>query len=241
MLRIIALLLLLIGVGPANLLADEYAAQRQKMLHTIEQHADSASLYFGAEPMDRQVLEVMGRIPRHEFVPKEVQPIAYRDGAVPIGYSQTISQPYIVALMSSLMQPKATDRVLEVGTGSGYQAAVLAELVERVFSIEIIEELGVQAAERLHRLGYDNVITRVGDGYYGWQPQAPFDIIVVTAASRHIPPPLIEQLKLGGRMVIPVGSQFQVQQLLLVEKSAEGKITTHQILPVRFVPLTGDH
>ena len=168
MFRIIALLLLLIGGSPANLLADEYAAQRQKMLRIIEQHADTSSLYFYAEPMDRQVLEVMGRIPRHEFVPKGVQSIVYRDGPIPIGYSQTVSQPCIVALMSSLMQPKATDKVLEVGTGSGYQAAVLAELVERVFTIEIIDELGVQAAERLRRLGYDNVVTRVWACRFRW-------------------------------------------------------------------------
>ncbi|MEN8177857.1 MAG: protein-L-isoaspartate(D-aspartate) O-methyltransferase, partial [Pseudomonadota bacterium] len=154
------------------------------------------------------------------------------------GYGQTISQPYIVALMTELLEPKADFKVLEIGTGSGYQAAILAELTHQVFTIEIIEELGEQATQRFKRLGIDNVSTRIGDGYYGWPEQAPFNAIVVTAAADHIPPPLIKQLKSGGRMIIPVGGRFQVQQLVMVEKTPEGKTTTHQILPVRFVPLT---
>jgi protein-L-isoaspartate(D-aspartate) O-methyltransferase len=160
---------------------------------------------------------------------------------LPIGYGQTISQPYIVALMTDLLKVNSGDVVLELGTGSGYQAAILSGLVKRVYTIEIIEPLARQAKSRLARLGYGNVTTRLGDGYYGWPEYAPFDGIIVTAAASHVPPPLIEQLKPGGRMVIPVGDRFFTQQLLLVEKTADGQITTRQVLPVRFVPLTGEH
>jgi protein-L-isoaspartate(D-aspartate) O-methyltransferase len=160
---------------------------------------------------------------------------------LPIGYGQTISQPYIVALMTDLIKPRPGDRVLELGTGSGYQAAILAELTGEVYSIEIIEELGKQARDRLSRLGYDNITLRTGDGYYGWEEHAPFDAIVVTAAAGHVPPPLVAQLKPGGRMVIPVGSRFLTQQLVLIEKQADGQLITRQVLPVKFVPLTGDH
>ena len=191
--------------------------------------------------MDPRVMAVLAEVPRHEFVPQNQRPHAYENRPLPIGHGQTISQPYIVALMTDLLQPKAGDRVLEIGTGSGYQAAVLAGLVEKVFTIEIIAELGRQAADRLQRLGYENVTVRTGDGYYGWQEEAPFDGIVVTAAADHIPPPLIRQLKPGGRVVIRVGSRFMVQQLVLVQKDAEGATTTRQILPVLFVPLTGGH
>jgi len=189
--------------------------------------------------MDPRVMAVIAEVPRHEFVPEDQRPFAYENRPLPIGYGQTISQPYIVALMTDLLRPKAEDRVLEIGTGSGYQAAVLAKLVKTVYTIEIIAELGQQAAQRLQRLGYENVTVRTADGYFGWEEEAPFDGIVVTAAADHIPPPLIRQLKPGGRMVIPVGSRFMVQQLVLVEKDAEGTTTTRQILPVLFVPLTG--
>jgi protein-L-isoaspartate(D-aspartate) O-methyltransferase len=160
---------------------------------------------------------------------------------LPIGHGQTISQPYIVALMTELIAPEASDIVLEVGTGSGYQAAILAELVEHVYTIEIIEPLFSTATTRLGRLGYNNVTTRLGDGYYGWDAHGPFDAIVVTAAASHVPPPLIQQLKPGGRMVIPVGGRWMVQQLLIIEKTANDEIITKQIAAVRFVPLTGEH
>ena len=160
---------------------------------------------------------------------------------MPIGYGQTISQPYIVALMTELIEPDVDDVVLEVGTGSGYQAAILAELVGHVYSIEIIEALATRARQDLVRLGYKNITTKLGDGYYGWAEHGPFDSIVVTAAAGHVPPPLIEQLKPGGRMVIPVGSRFMTQTLLLIEKTESGEVITRQFGAVRFVPLTGRH
>ena len=177
-------------------------------------------------------------VPRHEFVPEEVRSHAYEDQPVPIGYGQTISQPYIVALMTDLLDLRPGAKVLEIGTGSGYQAAILSPLTEQVYSIEIIPELGARAAETLKRLGFGNVETKVADGYYGWPEAAPFDGIVVTAAASHIPPPLIEQLKPGGRMVIPIGGSFASQYLMLVEKLPDGGITTRQLLPVQFVPFT---
>ncbi|HID81714.1 MAG TPA: protein-L-isoaspartate(D-aspartate) O-methyltransferase [Chromatiales bacterium] len=191
--------------------------------------------------LDEKVINILGRVPRHEFVPEKLRKVAYENRPLPIGHGQTISQPYIVAIMTDLLQVDEGDRVLEVGTGSGYQIAVLAELVKKAYSIEIIEPLGKQAKERLQRLGYENIELRIGDGYYGWKEHAPFDAIVVTAAASHIPPPLIKQLKPGGRMLIPVGSRFMIQELLLVEKSEQGKVSTQQLLPVAFVPLTGKH
>jgi protein-L-isoaspartate(D-aspartate) O-methyltransferase len=187
------------------------------------------------------VLDALRQVPRHEFVPSAEMRYAYENRPLPIGHGQTISQPYIVALMTNLLRPGTGDTVLEIGTGSGYQAAVLARLTSRVHSIEIIEPLYREATGRLKRLGYGNVVTRSGDGYYGWPEAAPFDAIIVTAAANHIPPPLIRQLKPGGRMVIPVGASFLTQHLVLVEKTAEGGVTTRQLLPVRFVPLTGGH
>jgi protein-L-isoaspartate(D-aspartate) O-methyltransferase len=190
---------------------------------------------------DERVLRAMLEVARHEFVPARLQSEAYMNHPLPIGHGQTISQPYIVALMTDLVAPDADDTVLEVGTGSGYQAAVLAKLVRQVYSMEIIEPLAEQVARRLDRLGYDNVTTSLGDGYFGWPQHAPYDAIVVTAAASHVPPPLIEQLKPGGRMVIPVGGRFTVQYLLLLEKTTNGEILTRQITAVRFVPLTGEH
>ncbi|MCP4381656.1 MAG: protein-L-isoaspartate(D-aspartate) O-methyltransferase, partial [Hyphomicrobiales bacterium] len=168
----------------------------------------------------------------------EVKPFAYQDRPLPIGYGQTISQPFIVALMTDLLDVEAGDKVLEIGTGSGYQAAVLSPLAERVYSIEIVPELGERAGETLDELDFANVETRVADGYYGWPEKAPFDAIVVTAAASHIPPPLVQQLETGGKMVIPVGGVFSTQQLMLVEKQPDGGVTTRQLLPVRFVPFT---
>jgi protein-L-isoaspartate(D-aspartate) O-methyltransferase len=195
----------------------------------------------GDDAFDERVLGALGDVRRHEFVPQHLRSEAYANHPLPIGHGQTISQPYIVALMTDLVNPGVNDVVLEVGTGSGYQAAVLAKLVRRVYSIEIIEPLAEQAKERLERLGFTNIETRLGDGYFGWEEHAPFDAIVVTAAASHVPPPLIAQLKPGGRMVIPVGARFQVQYLLLIEKTLQGQVTTRQITAVRFVPLTGDH
>ena len=187
---------------------------------------------------DPAVLEAMRRTPRHAFVPAGVRDRAYDDGPLPIGFGQTISQPFIVALMTELLGVDSRDAVLEIGTGSGYQAAVLAQVAGEVYSIEIVPALGARAAEALGALGYANVATRVGDGYYGWPEHAPYDGIMVTAAAGHIPPPLVEQLAPGGRMVIPVGGAFATQQLVLVEKQPNGTLTARQLLPVRFVPLT---
>lgn len=189
------------------------------------------------EVTDPATLRAMRTVPRHRFVPESWLDAAYDDRPLPIGYGQTISQPYIVAYMTELVRPKRGQRVLEIGTGSGYQAAVLAEIVDSVFTIEIITELANEATARLKNLGYKNILVRNADGYYGWQEKGPFDAIVVTAAAEHIPPPLIDQLKDGGLMVIPVGTPFLVQMLTLVEKRGK-EYTTRSLIPVRFVPLT---
>jgi len=189
---------------------------------------------------DKRVLQAMRTVPRHKFVPDDFKAYAYEDRPLPIGCGQTISQPYIVALMTELLKVDKEDKVLEVGTGSGYQAAILSQIVREVYTIEIFEELGISAKRRLRELGYSNVKVRIGDGYYGWPEEAPFDAIIVTCAATHIPPPLIAQLREEGRMCIPVGGVFQVQNLMLVEKR-DGKITSRNILPVRFVPMLGKH
>jgi protein-L-isoaspartate(D-aspartate) O-methyltransferase len=221
--------------------ADSVAELRQRMVAEIEADTQETSAAIDKEALDPRVMQAMGRIPRHEFVPDTQKPYAYENRPLSIGHGQTISQPYIVALMTDLLKPEPQHRVLEIGTGSGYQAAILAELTEQVYTLEIIEELARQASQRLDQLGYKNVICRVADGYYGWESAAPFDAIVVTAAASHIPAPLLKQLKPGGRMVIPIGGRFQVQQLMLIEKTADDKFTNRQLLPVRFVPLTGEH
>jgi protein-L-isoaspartate(D-aspartate) O-methyltransferase len=226
------------ATGPGE---DPYAAERQAMLEEIAADVRLTSEALDKEALDPRVLEAMAKVPRHELVPDELRDVAYENRPLPIGHGQTISQPYIVAIMTDLLKFGPGQRALEIGTGSGYQAAILGELGGEVYTIEIIDELGNQARRNLGSLGYSNIEVRIGDGYYGWEEQAPFDVIVVTAAASHIPPPLIKQLKNGGRMVIPVGSRFMVQQLLLVEKDEAGKVTTRQILPVRFVPLTGTH
>jgi protein-L-isoaspartate(D-aspartate) O-methyltransferase len=179
----------------------------------------------------------MGTVPRHEFVPLDQQELAYEDIPLPIGHEQTISQPAVVALMTELVEPRVGKRVLEVGTGSGYQAAVLAEAGCRVWTIEIFGALAADARARLNRLGYTKVTVRHGDGYAGWPEEAPFDAILVTAAADSIPPALLDQLAPGGRLVMPVGDQFPYQQLVLVQKDAAGRLTSRQLLPVRFVPL----
>ncbi len=189
---------------------------------------------------DQDVLAAMERVPRHEFVPEQYRDQAYEDHPLPIGYGQTISQPYIVALMTELLRLESTDRVLEVGTGSGYQAAILAEIVAEVYTVEIIEELAREAQERLKRLGYHNVHVRHGDGYYGWEEHAPYDAIIVTAAPDHIPQPLIRQLKDGASMVIPVGPRGGYQTLWQITKEGD-KIIKRDVTGVLFVPLTGEH
>jgi protein-L-isoaspartate(D-aspartate) O-methyltransferase len=220
---------------------DKFTAARQAMIREIEADVRRTSLQLDTEALDPRVMQALATVPRHALVPESLQDVAYENRPLPIGHGQTISQPYIVAIMTDLLKVAPADKVLEVGTGSGYQAAILAELVDRVYTIEIIEALGTRARASLETLGYENITVRIGDGYYGWQEQAPFDAIVVTAAASHIPPPLIEQLKKGGRMIVPVGSRFMVQQLVLVEKDLQGEVVTRQILPVRFVPLTGTH
>lgn len=220
--------------------ADDYAADRNDMLTVIQAHAQYSKSATGRDYIDPKVIGAMASAPRHEFVPESVKSLAYRDRPLPIGYGQTISQPFIVALMTDLLRVEEDHVVLEIGTGSGYQAAVLALLARHVYSIEIVPELARRAAATLARLNVANVTTRAGDGYYGWPAAAPFDGIVVTAAGSHVPPPLVKQLKPGGRMVIPVGTAFAVQYLMLVEKGTDGRVRTRQLLPVRFVPLTGE-
>ncbi|HXU94178.1 MAG TPA: protein-L-isoaspartate(D-aspartate) O-methyltransferase [Gallionella sp.] len=219
----------------------EYDAERNRMVDEVSADAAATASSSGIGALSPQVVAAMRKVERDRFVPGWLSSLAYLNRPLPIGHGQTISQPFIVALMTDLMQVKPGDKVLEIGTGSGYQAAILAAMGGSVYSIEIIEPLGKKAAERLEALGYRNVKTRVGDGYYGWPEAAPFDAIMVTAAASHVPPPLLKQLKQGGRMVIPLGTQFMTQSLMLVEKKPDGSVTTRQILPVRFVPLTGGH
>lgn len=187
---------------------------------------------------DPLVIESMLTVPREEFVPDNLKKEAYLNHALPVGYGQTISQPYIVALMTELLGVDGDDTVLEIGTGSGYQAAVLAQIVKEVYTIEIIKPLGIKAEKRLKRLGYSNISSKIGDGYFGWEAYAPFDAIIVTAAADHIPPPLIKQLKKGGKMCIPVGPPYFTQVLKLLEKDEQGKIRIYDIIPVIFVPFT---
>jgi protein-L-isoaspartate(D-aspartate) O-methyltransferase len=220
--------------------ADPYAEQRERLVDELASYATLLSDSRAGTFRD-DVLQSMRTVERHQFVPAREKRFAYENRPLPIGHGQTISQPYIVALMTDLVDPQTGDVVLEVGTGSAYQAAILSGLVSHVYTIEIVEPLFASATARLDDLGYQNVTTRLGDGYYGWEEHAPFDAIVVTAAASHVPPPLINQLKKGGRMVIPVGGRFATQQLLLIEKTERDEIVTKQIAAVRFVPLTGEH
>ena len=229
-----------VGIAPA-IGSEEYQVQRERMIKEIEGDVKATSRRIGKKQLSTSVMKAMANVPRHKFVPRSLRRAAYKNRPLPIGYGQTISQPYIVALMTDLLEIEGDDIVLEVGTGSGYQAAILAELAKKVYTIEIIKELGEQAKGRLEDLGYQNVAVQVGDGYYGLEGLAPFDGIIVTAAANHVPPPLIKQLRPGGKMIIPVGGAFMTQQLMLVEKRNDGKIITKQVLPVIFVPLTGGH
>lgn len=206
--------------------ADEFERERTSMVRS-QIHARGIR--------DGATLDAMRAVPRHLYVPYAQRRNAYHDRPLPIGYGQTISQPYIVAYMTEIVNPKPNDKMLEIGTGSGYQAAVLAEIIDEVYTIEIVRPLGEQA-KRLLESQYDNVHVKIADGYHGWPEHAPYNAIVVTAAAEYIPPPLVEQLKEGGKMIIPVGSPFQVQQLMLVEKNENGEISTRSLMPVRFVP-----
>ena len=211
------------------------------MVKEIKADVIRTRVCIGKSKLDDKVMRVIEEIEREKFISEELRALAYENHPLTIGYGQTISQPYIVALMTDMIQLQPDSIVLEIGTGSGYQAAVLASLVKKVYSLEIIEALADQARSRLRELGYKNIEIRSGDGYHGWAEHAPFDAIIVTAASEQIPPPLVEQLKPGGKLIIPVGQQYQTQHLVLVEKDLNGTTNTRQILPVSFVPLTGDH
>ena len=215
----------------------DYPAQRARMVAEVEAMYAETRSETGLPAMSPAVRKAMAKVERHRLVPAREASRAYRNHPLPIGSGQTISQPYIVALSADLLNPKPQDVVLEVGTGSGYQAAVLAEVVARVYTIELIESLGKTAAKRLEELGYGNIEVRIGDGYRGWPEKAPFDGIVVTAAAPRVPQALVEQLKPGGRLVIPVGGESEIQYLKVLTRRADGGVDEKRVLPVRFVPL----
>jgi len=214
---------------------------QKHMVKEIKADVIRTRSYIGKSELDDKVMRVIGNIERDKFISKKLRAVAYENHPLSIGFGQTISQPYIVALMTDMIQLQPDSVVLEIGTGSGYQAAVLASLAKQVYSMEIIEALADQARSRLRELGYKNIEIRSGDGYHGWSEHAPFDAIIVTAVSEQIPPPLVDQLKPGGKLIIPVGHRNQTQQLVILEKDLNGITSTRQILPVSFVPLTGDH
>ena len=226
--RLLFFILCVLTTGLYSQHEDTYVRRREDM---VERQIEKRGI------RDRSTLNALKTVPRHKFVSSDLVDHAYEDRPLPIGYGQTISQPYMVAFMTEVVKPKPGDKILEIGTGSGYQAAVLAVMVEHVYSIEIVEELHTRASSLFDELGYMNVTSKSADGYFGWEEHAPYDAIIVTAAPEHIPPPLVRQLKENGRMVIPVGSPFRVQNLMLVEK-ADGKIRTKTLFPVRFVPFT---
>ena len=218
--------------------AEYFEEQRRQMIAVIRANTDQIAAQIGKAALDKRVLSAMAKVPRHEFVPVEVQPYAYQNTPLPIGFDKTISQPLMVAVMTDLLELKPDDVVLEIGTGLGYQTAVLAELAGKVYSVEIIDELAQRAVQRLKRQGYTNIKVRVGNGYSGWPEHAPFDKLIVTAAPDLIPPSLINQLKAGGRMVIPVGLP-DAQQLVVAEKDLNGRVKTKEIMPVMFSLLEG--
>ena len=213
----------------------------KRMMDDIQMEVAYTRSATGIKQFRQSVLDAMQSVPRHMFVPEGLHDMAYHNGPLSIGHGQTISQPYIVALMTDLLEPETDDIILEVGTGSGYQSAILANIVQKVYSIEIVPELAQEAELTLKRLNISNIETKCGDGYYGWPEHAPYDGIIVTAAAPFIPDPLVEQLKIGAKLVIPVGQPYMHQELLLVEKTADGQTQTKDILSVAFVPLTGTH
>lgn len=241
--RIFLLLFIIVSFAVPVARADEqkYLKACRGMIEKIKDNVIATRFYIDKSKLNEKVMVAMLTVPRHRFVPVEQRDFSYENRPLPIGHGQTISQPYIVALMTDLLEITEETILLEVGTGSGYQAAVAAQLAKMVYTLEIVEPLAKEADVRFKNMNYSNIKNKAGDGYYGWSEHAPFDRIIVTAAASHVPPPLVRQLKPGGRMVIPVGSVFQTQQLLLIIKDEEGKIRTRQILPVRFVPLTGSH
>jgi protein-L-isoaspartate(D-aspartate) O-methyltransferase len=222
-------LILFLSLFPSATYGVDYKRERELL---VKRHI------IGREIKDPETIRSMLTVPREEFVPNDLRRYAYDNTPLPIGYGQTISAPDIVALMTQLLEVDADDWVLEIGTGSGYQAAILSLIAEKVYTIEIIEPLGLSARVRIENLGYRNIQVKIGDGYWGWEENAPFDAIIVTAAADHIPPPLLEQLKPGGRMCIPIGQPYFPQVLKLVRKDLDGKLTVRDILPVRFVPFT---
>jgi len=236
------LIILLLFSGITNVAADDRLdGARQVLWGDVEFQISRLRTELGFDQLSSTVRTALWRVPRERFVPDGQKRYAYENRPLPIGYAQTISQPLIVAIMTELLAIERGDRVFELGTGSGYQAAVLDSLGAEVYSVEIVPELGERARKTLDSTGHQNVKTRIGDGYFGWEDAAPFDAIIVTAASDHIPPPLIRQIKPGGRMVIPVGSRYVIQKLVLVSRDADGMVTTREIIPVTFVPLTGQH
>jgi protein-L-isoaspartate(D-aspartate) O-methyltransferase len=224
-----------LGMNAAD--AQDFAGQRARMVAEIDQMYAETRAETGLAAMAPRVRASLGKVERHRLIPQDQAHLAYRNHPLPIGHSQTISQPYIVALSTDLLAAEPSHVVLEVGTGSGYQAAVLAEIVKQVYTIEIVEPLGRAAESRLAALGYKNIEVRIGDGYKGWPEKGPFDGIVVTAAAPRVPQALVDQLKPGGRMVIPIGERWEVQQLLLITRKADGTVQQKNVLPVRFVPL----
>jgi protein-L-isoaspartate(D-aspartate) O-methyltransferase len=218
--------------------ANDFTIMRQRMVAAIAADTIYVSARIGKAALAGRVMEIMGKVPRHEFVPSEIEGYAYANVPLPIGCDKTISQPFIVALMTDLLDPRATDKVLEIGTGLGYQAAILAELVDTVYTIEYIDELAEEAVRRLKAQGYRNIAVKRGNGYHGWPEHAPFDKIILTTAPDLIPPPLLQQLKPGGRMVLPAGLA-DAQQLILVEKAVDGTMTSREVLPVRFSEMEG--
>ena len=224
--------------APAAPKQDAFRAEREAMLRDIADEVAWTRQEIGKEALDARVMAALAKVPRELFVPAMERRFAFANGPLPIGHGQTISQPYIVALMTDLLEPRPDSVILEIGAGSGYQTAVLAELVHRVYSVEIIAALAAEAQARLRRLGYDNVFIRHGDGWQGWPEHAPYDGIIVTAAAPQLPPALLEQLKPGGRLVIPLGAAGDIQQLKVVSKRADGSVSQRDVLRVAFVPMT---
>ena len=234
------LLFAIMVVFTGNCYGSEEQAARRQLVAEIAEEVRATRLALDRQPLDEAVLAALAAVPRHQFVPRDQRRFAYENRPLPIGHGQTISQPFIVALMTDLLELEPGQKVLEVGTGSGYQAAILAALGAEVHTLEIIEPLARQAAERFASLGLTAIDARFADGYYGLAEEAPFAAIIVTAAASHVPPPLVSQLAVGGRMVIPVGTPFRTQQLRLIKKVSEREVQTQQVLPVIFVPLTGN-